>query len=61
MLRRRPLPEVNEPYDKDDSHAVDLLGPTITAINTAKDLIPIDLVKGILGTVANILTIAQVR
>ena len=38
-----------------------LLGATISAINTTKDLVPIDLVKGILGTIANILIIAQVR
>ncbi|KAG1834674.1 hypothetical protein DFJ58DRAFT_821287 [Suillus subalutaceus] len=36
-----------------------LLGVTIAAINATKDLVPIDLVKGILGTIANILTIAQ--
>jgi len=47
--------------DEDEDYAVDLFCPTITAINTAKDLVPIDLAKGILGTIANILTIAQVR
>jgi len=38
-----------------------LLHATISAINATKDVVPIDLVKGILGTIANILTIAQVR
>jgi hypothetical protein len=38
-----------------------LLGVTIAAINTTKDLVPIDLARGILGTIANILIIAQVR
>lgn len=37
-----------------------LLGVTIAAINTTKDLVPIDLARGILGTIANILIIAQV-
>jgi hypothetical protein len=45
----------------DNPDVVDLLGVTIAAINTTKDLVPIQLVKGILGTIANILTIAQVR
>ena len=39
---------------------VDRLCITIAAINTTKDLVPIALAKGILGTVASILTIAQV-
>jgi hypothetical protein len=38
-----------------------LLGVTIAAINATKDLVPIDLAKGILGTIANILAVAQVR
>jgi len=38
-----------------------LLGVTISAVNATKDLVPIDLAKGILGTIANILTLAQVR
>jgi hypothetical protein len=37
-----------------------LLGATISAIHITKDLVPIDLAKGILGTIANILIIAQV-
>jgi hypothetical protein len=45
----------------DNQNVVDLLGVTIAAINTTKDLVPIQLAKGILGTIANILTIAQVR
>ncbi|KAG2079897.1 hypothetical protein BD769DRAFT_1741610, partial [Suillus cothurnatus] len=36
-----------------------LLGVTIAAINATKELVPIDLAKGILGTIANILTLAQ--
>ncbi|KAG1764263.1 hypothetical protein EV702DRAFT_110804 [Suillus placidus] len=36
-----------------------LLDVTITAINITRDLVPIGLAKGILGTVANILIIAQ--
>ncbi|KAG0702673.1 hypothetical protein DFH29DRAFT_875054 [Suillus ampliporus] len=36
-----------------------LLGATIAAITLTRDLIPINLAKGILGTVANILVIAQ--
>lgn len=36
-----------------------LLGITIAAINVTRDLVPINLAKAILGTVANILTIAQ--
>ncbi|KAG1856353.1 hypothetical protein DFJ58DRAFT_659543, partial [Suillus subalutaceus] len=35
------------------------LDVTIAAINTTKDLVPIALAQGILGTIANILTIAQ--
>ncbi|KAG1731570.1 hypothetical protein EDB19DRAFT_1912474 [Suillus lakei] len=41
------------------SNAVQLLGVAITAINTTKDLVPINLAKGILGTLANILIVAQ--
>ncbi|KAG1838164.1 hypothetical protein DFJ58DRAFT_733997 [Suillus subalutaceus] len=36
-----------------------LLNVTIAAFNTTKDLIPIALAQGILGTIANILTIVQ--
>ncbi|KAG2035398.1 hypothetical protein BDR03DRAFT_526393 [Suillus americanus] len=36
-----------------------LLGVTIAAINTTKDLVPIALAQGILATIANFLTIAQ--
>ncbi|KAG1724979.1 hypothetical protein EDB19DRAFT_1948328 [Suillus lakei] len=49
-------PETEESQDDTMSQ---LLGATIAAINTTKDLVPIDLVKGILGTIANILIIAQ--
>ncbi|KIK40487.1 hypothetical protein CY34DRAFT_807170 [Suillus luteus UH-Slu-Lm8-n1] len=44
--------------EQDDSMS-QLLGVTIAAINTTKDLVPIDLARGILGTIANILIIAQ--
>jgi hypothetical protein len=33
----------------------------MAAINATKDLMPIDLAKGILATIANIVIIAQVR
>ncbi|KAG2065277.1 hypothetical protein BDR04DRAFT_1121960 [Suillus decipiens] len=36
-----------------------MLGAAISAINATKDLMPIDLAKSILGTVVNILTVAQ--
>jgi len=51
-------PETEESQDDSMSQ---LLGVTIAAINATKDLVPIDLAKGILGTIANILTLAQVR
>ncbi|KAG1850352.1 hypothetical protein DFJ58DRAFT_729232 [Suillus subalutaceus] len=44
-----------------ESNAAQLLGVTITAINAAKDLVSINLAKGILGMLANILIIAQSR
>ncbi|KAJ8580139.1 hypothetical protein M405DRAFT_834842 [Rhizopogon salebrosus TDB-379] len=53
-----PVAEAEEGQD-DNRKVVVLLGVTIAAINTTKDLVPIELVKGILGTIANILTIAQ--
>jgi len=57
-------PNVKEPSSEtkeslQDDNAMQLLDVTITAINITKDLVPIDLAKGILGTVANILIIAQ--
>ncbi|KAG0693152.1 hypothetical protein DFH29DRAFT_1073373 [Suillus ampliporus] len=42
-----------------DDNKIQSLGAAMSAINATKDLVPIDLAKGILGTVANILTIAQ--
>lgn len=42
-----------------EDNVAQMLGITISAINATKDLVPIDLAKGILGTIANILTIAQ--
>ncbi|KAG2035400.1 hypothetical protein BDR03DRAFT_526788 [Suillus americanus] len=56
-------PHAQQPSAKDkqsqDDNVVQLLDATISAINATKDLVPIDLAKGILGTIANILTIAQ--
>ncbi|KAG1724167.1 uncharacterized protein EDB91DRAFT_143439 [Suillus paluster] len=49
----------SEPKASLDDNVSQLLGATIAAINVTKDLVPIDLAKGILGTVANILIIAQ--
>ncbi|KAG0697452.1 hypothetical protein DFH29DRAFT_1022144 [Suillus ampliporus] len=45
--------------DSQDDYVNQVLGATIAAINVTKDLVPINLAKGILGTVANILSIAQ--
>ncbi|KAG1883839.1 hypothetical protein F4604DRAFT_1677546 [Suillus subluteus] len=53
---KRPAPETEGSQDDSVSQ---LLGVTIAAINATKDLVPIDLAKGILGTIANILTLAQ--
>lgn len=55
---KQSAPETEESQDDTVSQ---LLGATIVAINVTRDLVPIDLAKGILGTVASILTIAQVR
>ncbi|KAG0697448.1 hypothetical protein DFH29DRAFT_149125 [Suillus ampliporus] len=49
----------SETKDSQEDNVNQLLGATIAAINVTKDLVPIDLAKGILGTVANILSIAQ--
>ncbi|KAG1724014.1 hypothetical protein EDB19DRAFT_2043614 [Suillus lakei] len=53
---KQPALEIEELQDDSVSQ---LLGITITAINATKDRVPIDLAKGILGTIANILIIAQ--
>ncbi|KAG2143129.1 P-loop containing nucleoside triphosphate hydrolase protein [Suillus cothurnatus] len=45
--------------NKKDDNVIQLLGVTISAINATKDLVPTDLAKGILGTIANILILAQ--
>ncbi|KAG1841431.1 hypothetical protein DFJ58DRAFT_808404, partial [Suillus subalutaceus] len=45
--------------ESQDDSISQLLGVTIAAINATKDLVPIDLAKGILRTIANILTLAQ--
>ncbi|KAG1855952.1 hypothetical protein F4604DRAFT_1932094 [Suillus subluteus] len=51
---------ISLPYKQSQNdNVVQLLGATISAINATKDLVPINLAKGILGTIANILTIAQ--
>ncbi|KAG2035418.1 hypothetical protein BDR03DRAFT_1012587 [Suillus americanus] len=55
-VSKQPAPETEESEDDSISH---LLGVTIVAINATKDLVHIDLAKGILGTIANILTLAQ--
>ncbi|KAG1733917.1 P-loop containing nucleoside triphosphate hydrolase protein, partial [Suillus paluster] len=49
----------SEPKASLDDNVSQLLGVTIAAINVTKDLVPINLAKGILGTIANILIIAQ--
>ncbi|KAG2360395.1 hypothetical protein BDR07DRAFT_150332 [Suillus spraguei] len=49
----------SESKQSQDDSVTQLLGVTIAAINTTKDLVPIALAQGILGTIANILTIAQ--
>ncbi|KAG1725885.1 uncharacterized protein EDB91DRAFT_80485 [Suillus paluster] len=49
----------SETKESQDDDVIQLLGAAISAINATKDLVPIDLAKGILGAVANILTIAQ--
>ncbi|KAG1870808.1 P-loop containing nucleoside triphosphate hydrolase protein [Suillus subluteus] len=49
-------PLLKPKQSQDDSELLDV---TIAAINTTKDLVPIALAQGILGTIANILTIAQ--
>ncbi|KAG2126919.1 hypothetical protein DEU56DRAFT_534144 [Suillus clintonianus] len=51
--------ETQESQDDNIINGSQLLGATIAAINVTKDLVPIDLAKVILGTVANILIIAQ--
>ncbi|KAG0694300.1 hypothetical protein DFH29DRAFT_1083876 [Suillus ampliporus] len=49
----------SETKDSQDDSVSQLLNTTIAAINLTKDLVPIALAKGILGTVANILIVAQ--
>ncbi|KAG2354833.1 hypothetical protein BDR07DRAFT_1428222 [Suillus spraguei] len=49
----------SETQQSQDDNVAQILGATISAINATRDLVPIDLAKGILGTIANILTIAQ--
>ncbi|KAG0695415.1 hypothetical protein DFH29DRAFT_1005488 [Suillus ampliporus] len=49
----------SETKDSQDDSVSQLLNTTIVAINLTKDLVPIALAKGILGTVASILIVAQ--
>ncbi|KAG2109053.1 uncharacterized protein F5147DRAFT_760854 [Suillus discolor] len=56
LLHAEPASEIKEFRDEDVSQLLDV---TIAAINITQNLIPIDLAKGILATVANILMIAQ--
>ncbi|KAG0691721.1 hypothetical protein DFH29DRAFT_840660, partial [Suillus ampliporus] len=49
----------SETKDSQDDSVSQLLDTTIAAINLTKDLVPIALAKGILGTVASILIVAQ--
>lgn len=62
--KRKNSPHARQPSSENkqsqDDSVTQLLGVTITAIHITKDLVPINLAKGILGTIANILTIAQV-
>ncbi|KAG1841450.1 hypothetical protein DFJ58DRAFT_845027 [Suillus subalutaceus] len=61
LISNGPHTKQPSPEDKQsqDDNVIQLLGITISAINATKDLVPIDLAKGILGTIANILTVAQ--
>ncbi|KAG2071831.1 hypothetical protein BDR04DRAFT_1154107 [Suillus decipiens] len=49
----------SETKQSQDDSVTQLLGITIATISTMKDLVPIALAQGILGTIANILTIVQ--
>ncbi|KAG1719737.1 P-loop containing nucleoside triphosphate hydrolase protein, partial [Suillus lakei] len=55
---KEPSSETKGSQD-DSDHVIQLLGAAVTAINITRDIVPIDLAKGILGTIANILIIAQ--
>ncbi|KAJ8584215.1 hypothetical protein M405DRAFT_866417 [Rhizopogon salebrosus TDB-379] len=46
-------------WKSQDDNAIQLLSVTIAAINTTKDIVPVGLAKGILGTITGILTIVQ--
>ncbi|KAG1768920.1 hypothetical protein EV702DRAFT_713301 [Suillus placidus] len=52
---KQPAPET----ESQDDNLSQALAIAIAAINATKEIVPISLAKGILGTVANILTIAQ--
>ncbi|KAG2126921.1 hypothetical protein DEU56DRAFT_534204 [Suillus clintonianus] len=58
---KKPKESSSETKESQDgsNNVIQLLGATIAAINITRDLVPIDLAKGILGTIANILIIAQ--
>ncbi|KAG1768905.1 hypothetical protein EV702DRAFT_712687 [Suillus placidus] len=49
----------HETEESQDDTVNQLLGDTIVAINFTRDLLPNDLAKGVLGTVANLLMIVQ--
>ncbi|KAG1768904.1 hypothetical protein EV702DRAFT_1203107 [Suillus placidus] len=52
---KQPAPET----ESQDDNLSQALAIAIAAINATKEIVPISLAKGILGTIANILTIAQ--
>lgn len=56
---KQPYSESKESQDNGND-VIHPLGVTISAINATKDLVPTDLAKGILGTIANILILAWV-
>jgi hypothetical protein len=51
----------SETRKSQDDNVVQTLNVTIAAINATKELVPVNLAKGILGTIANILSTVQVR
>ncbi|KAG1745507.1 uncharacterized protein EDB91DRAFT_152064 [Suillus paluster] len=57
--KERRLISRDHAKESQDDYVTQLLGVTISAINVTKDLVPIDLAKGILGTIANIFALAQ--
>ncbi|KAG0695412.1 hypothetical protein DFH29DRAFT_270033 [Suillus ampliporus] len=49
----------SETKDSPDDNVNQVLGPIIAAINVSRELVPFDLARGILGAVADILTMVQ--